>query len=148
MQNPKNVVLRAIKLNSWSKIAASGGHTWRSTPVAHADATRTPLNEDWRKVKSPTELRAATETRIALADNVKTNSVLLIEYVVSANHDDFIENGGTVDWKKYFKDALNFFEVKHGKENIVGANVQLDEHTPHFVIYAVPLISHTASKEI
>jgi hypothetical protein len=146
MQNPKNAVLRAIKLNSWSKIAASGGHTWRSTPVAHADATRTPLNEDWRPVTSPAELRAATETRIALADNVKSNSVLLIEYVVTATHDAFIESGGTVKWEEYFKEALKFFEEKNKKENIVGVNVQLDEHTPHLVIYAVPLIYHPASK--
>jgi|TARA_A100001518_G_scaffold1503_1_gene1408 hypothetical protein len=142
----QTVILRSIKLTSWSKAGASAGHTWRTTEVPHADKTRTHLNEDWRPASSPAQLRAATEERIALADNFRINSVLLIEYIVSANHHAFIENGGNLKWKEYFKDALEFFEGKHGDKNIVGVNVQLDEHTPHLVIYAVPLVNHLAYK--
>ncbi|CAO1669335.1 MobV family relaxase [Halomonas sp. NYA30] len=141
-----SIILRAIKHNTWSKVGASAGHTWRTTPVPHANVARTHLNEDWRLVSSPEELRVATENRIALADQVRKNSVLLIEYIVSANHDAFIENGGTIEWKEYFKSSLNFFEKMHKKENIIAVNVQLDEHTPHLVIYAVPLIERPSSQ--
>lgn len=142
--NHPTTVIRAIKLSSWSKIGSSAGHTWRTITVSHADSSRTYLNENWLAVSSPEDLRAAAEKRIALAENLKKSSVLLIEYVVSSNHDAFIENGGIVSWRAYFKDALEFFEDKHKKENIVGVNVQLDEHTPHLVIYAVPLVNHPA----
>ena len=142
--NHPTTVIRAIKLSSWSKIGSSAGHTWRTITVSHADSSRTYLNENWLAVSSPEDLRAAAEKRIALAENLKKSSVLLIEYVVSSNHDAFIENGGIVSWREYFKDALKFFEDKHGKENIVGVNVQLDEHTPHLVIYAVPLVNYPA----
>lgn len=139
-------ILRAIKLSSMGKIGASAGHTWRTSPVAHADASRTHLNQDWRPVSSPAQLRAAASDRLALADNVKNNSVLLIEYVVSAAHEAFTEQGGPLQWQPYFEDALAFLEAQHGVDNVIGVNVQLDERTPHLVVYAVPLVDHPAQK--
>lgn len=138
------VIIRAIKLNSMGKIGASGGHTWRTSPVAHADASRTHLNQDWRPVSSSAQLRAAASERLALADNVKNNSVLLVEYVVSAAHEAFIEQGGHLQWQDYFEDSLAFLEARHGVDNVIGVNVQLDERTPHLVVYAVPLVNHPA----
>ena len=113
--------------------------------VAHADENRTHLNEDWRPVSNPKELRAAICERLELADNVTTGSVVAIEYVVSGPHEAFIEQGGTVKWREYFRDALSFLEARHGAENIVAVNVQLDEKTPHLVVYAVPLVDYPAA---
>lgn len=138
-------IIRAIKLNSMGKIGASAGHTWRTIPVAHADASRTHLNQDWRPVSSSAQLRAAASERLALADNVKNNSVLLVEYVVSAAHEAFIEQGGHLQWQDYFEDSLAFLEARHGVDNVIGVNVQLDERTPHLVVYAVPLVDHPAT---
>jgi hypothetical protein len=142
---PQPAIIRAIKLNSMSKIGASAGHTWRTTPVAHADANRTHLNQDWRPISSPEQLRTALQERLALADNVKNNSVLLIEYVVSAAHNAFIEQGGNVQWQSYFEDSLAFLEAHHSADNIIGVNIQLDERTPHLVVYAVPIVDYPAA---
>lgn len=139
-----NAVIRATKLNS-HKLGASAAHTWRTMPVPHADKSRTPLNEDWRPVSSPKALRATIRERLELADNVAADSVLAIEYVVSGPHEVFAEQGGPVEWRPYFRDALAFLEARHGAENIVGVNVQLDERTPHLVVYAVPLVNYPAT---
>lgn len=140
----KSAVIRATKLNS-HRLGASAAHTWRTMPVPHADETRTHLNEDWRPVSSPKALRNAIHERLERADNVASNSVLAIEYVVSGPHEAFAEQGGPVEWKPYFRDALAFLEARHDVENIVGVNVQLDESTPHLVVYAVPLVRYPAT---
>ncbi|QJQ95430.1 MULTISPECIES: MobV family relaxase [Halomonadaceae] len=139
-----NAVIRATKLNS-QKLGASAAHTWRTMPVPHAEKARTHLNEDWRPVSSPKELRAAIRNRLELADNVATDSVLIIEYLVSGPHEAFAEQGGPVEWRSYFRDALAFLEARHGAGNIVGVNIQLDEKTPHMVVYAVPLVNYAAT---
>ncbi|WP_304526388.1 MobV family relaxase [Halomonas sp. I5-271120] len=139
-----NAIIRATKLNC-RKVGASAAHTWRTMPVPHADETRTHLNYDWRPVSSPKALRAAIHERLQLADNVSTDSVLTIEYVITGPHEAFAEQGGPVRWKAYFHDALGFLEARHGADNIVGANVQLDEKTPHLVVYAVPLVHYPAT---
>jgi hypothetical protein len=139
-----NAVIRAVKLNN-SKLGASAAHTWRTMAVPHADKDRTHLNEDWRPVSSPNALRAAIRERLELADNVMTGSVVAIEYVVSGPHEAFAEQGGPVKWREYFRDALAYLETRHGAENIVATNVQLDELTPHLVVYAVPLVDYPAT---
>jgi len=139
-----NAVVRATKLNR-HKLGGSAAHTWRTMPVPHADKERTHLNEDWRPASGPDQLRAAINERLELADNVAADSVLAIEYVVTGPHEVFAEQGGPVEWRPYFRDALAFLETRHGAENIVGVNVQLDEKTPHLVVYAVPLVDHPAT---
>ncbi|PKG51929.1 MULTISPECIES: MobV family relaxase [Halomonadaceae] len=139
-----SAVIRAVKLNN-HKLGASAAHTWRTMPVPHADKDRTHLNEDWRPVSSPKALRTAIRERLELADNVTADSVLAIEYVVSGPHEAFAEQGGSVEWRSYFCDALAFLEARHGAENIAAVNVQLDELTPHLVVYAVPLVDYPAT---
>ncbi|MDN3554697.1 MobV family relaxase [Halomonas maura] len=139
-----STVIRAVKLNN-HKIGTSAAHTWRTIPVPHADKTRTHLNEDWRPATSPKELQAAIRERLELADNVAADSVRVIEYVVSGPHEVFAEQGGPVKWRDYFRDALAYLEARHGAQNIVGVNVQLDEKTPHLVVYAVPLVNYPAT---
>ncbi|QFT86800.1 Plasmid recombination enzyme (plasmid) [Halomonas sp. THAF12] len=139
-----NAVIRATKLNR-HKLGGSAAHTWRTMSVPHADPERTHLNEDWRPASGPDQLRAAIRGRLAFADNVAADSVRAIEYVVTGPHEVFAEQGGPVEWRRYFSDALAFLEARHGAENIVGVNVQLDERTPHLVVYAVPLVDYPAT---
>lgn len=138
-------IVRTKKLNGWGAVGSSAGHTWRTITVAHADPARTHLNEDWREVSSPKALRAALEERIALADRKAKRPVLAIEYLVTAPHEAFEENGGSVVWRRYFEDALAWIEQRHGRDNVVAANIQLDEATPHLVAYACPLVRREAT---
>lgn len=133
-------VIRIAKLSTMGNIKASGEHTWRERPTHNADAERTPLNEDWREVKSAAELVEAVQQRVAQAKQKSDHAVPCIEYLITANKDAFKEGGGEVDSTKYFADSLKWLEAKHGKENIVAVNIQRDEQAPHMVAYVVPLV--------
>lgn len=138
-------ILRMTKLKAWSAVASSGGHTWRTLPVPHADPERQHLNEDWREVKDPDELRAAIEQRLALVTAAKAKSpVLCLEYLITARAEAFKEHSGETDAPAYFRDALAFLEARHGAANIVAVNVQNDESAPHLVAYVAPLVERPA----
>lgn len=138
-------ILRMTKLKTWSAVATSGGHTWRTLPVPHADPERAHLNEDWRAVTGPGALRAAIEQRLALITAATAKSpVLCVEYLITARTEAFKEHGGDTDAPAYFRDALAFLESRHGAANIVAVNVQNDEAAPHLVVYAVPLVERPA----
>lgn len=145
MKHP--VVLRVKKLQTMGNIAASAEHTWRQRYTHNADPARRHLNEDWRPVGDSEELQKAVKARLEL-QTVKPDAkrVPCLEYVVSAHRDAFKEGGGAVDWREYFKDALAYFEKLHGADNIVGVNIQLDERSPHLVVYAVPLVTEAGKK--
>lgn len=134
------VVIRVAKLKTVGHVAASGQHTWRETPTPNADAGRTPLNVDLREVRSSSGLAEAVQARIARATEKAEHPVVCLEYLVTADHSAFAENGGGVDADAYLRDALRWIEAKHGADNIVAANIQRDELTPHLVVYVVPLV--------
>lgn len=139
------VIIRVKKLPTWGQLSASGQHTWRERPTQNADLARTPDNQDLRSVTSSAGLRAAVEQRLArVTEKTAPKPVRCVEYLVTAKHDAFRENGGNVDYKAYFRDAMAWIEKQHGAANVVAANVQLDEHTPHLVVYVVPLVETEA----
>lgn len=139
------VIIRAKKLATLGQVSASGQHTWRERPTHNADPARTPDNTDLRSVTSAAGLRAAVEQRLAtVTEKTAPKPVRCVEYLVTANHNAFRENGGSVDPQAYFRDALAWIEKRHGAANVVAANVQLDEHTPHLVVYVVPLVETEA----
>lgn len=145
MEHP--VVIRVKKLQTMGNLAASAEHTWRERHTHNADQNRQHLNEDWRSVNSSQALQAAVKARLDLqTDKPDAKRVPCLEYLVTAHHDAFREVGGKVDWREYFKDSLEFLEERHGAENIVGVNVQLDELTPHCVVYVVPLVEEAAKR--
>lgn len=84
--------------------------------------------------------------RVALATECAAKKpVLCIEYLITARRDAFKERGGEVDADAYFRDAMDWLEARHGKENVVAANIQRDETSPHLVAYIVPLV-HSEEK--
>jgi hypothetical protein len=40
---------------------------------------------------------------------------------------------------EYLKASIDWLKARHGEENVVCLNVQLDETSPHLVAYVVPL---------
>lgn len=124
-------ILRVAKLSTWSAIATSGGHTWRTAPVPHADPERYHLNEDWRPADTPKRLRVAIEERLAAVTTPPSKeAVLALEYLITARREAFIQHGGETDATEYFRDAVSFLEERHGAENVVAVNVQHDEIAP------------------
>ena len=138
-------ILRMTKLKTWSAVATSGGHTWRTLPVPHADPDKRHLNEDWRDVTNPAALRIAIEQRLAQVTAATAKSpVLCVEYLITARAEAFTKHGGETDAPNYFRDALAFLEDRHGAANVVAVNVQNDESAPHLVVYVIPLVERPA----
>jgi hypothetical protein len=139
------VIIRVKKLATLGQVSASGQHTWRERYTHNADPARTPANQDLRSVTSAAGLRAAVEQRLAtVTEKTAPKPVRCVEYLITANHAAFRENGGSVDHPAYFRDAIAWIEKRHGAANVVAANVQLDEYTPHLVVYVVPLVETEA----
>jgi hypothetical protein len=67
---------------------------------------------------------------------IRKNSVMGLEYVVSASS-DFLE---AYTPEKYFASCVKFLEKKHGKENIIAVAEHYDELKPHAHIIVVPII--------
>ena len=131
-------IIRTAKLTTYGNLSASGQHTYREKHTPNADPERTHLNADLRPVRSSAALVEAVRERVALADEKhKTKPVLAIEYLITASPEFFDNNDGA----KYFADALKWLEDRHGAENIVCANIQRDEKSPHMVAYVVPLVT-------
>ena len=135
------VVLRVTKLKNLGHVVASGRHTWRQADVPNARAEFTHLNQDWRPAASAEQLASAVRERHKrVTEKPSADAVACLEYLVTANQDAFSVNGGHVDWCAYFSDAVAWLEAKHGKDNVVAVNIQLDEQAPHMVAYVVPLV--------
>lgn len=134
------VIIRVAKLKTIGNIAASGHHTFRETPTPNADGDRTAMN-----ILGGAEntLDLVNAVRGRLPDKHRKDAVLCLEYLVSASPEHFGD-----DWRErqnhgdsYFSDSLDWLKKKHGEENIVCSNVQLDEQTPHLVVYVVPRLA-------
>lgn len=131
------VILRVAKLKTMGNIAGSGHHTFRSIPTPNADPERTALNVAMGPANTA-DLLAAVRGR--LPEKRRKDAVLCLEYFISASPEYFGH-----DWretanygKPYFADALESIKAKHGEENVICANLQLDETSPHLVVYVVP----------
>ena len=120
-------------------IRNSGMHQYREQHTPNADPARSHLNYDLTETNSSDSLVRNIEKRLEMV-LVKKNSILATELLISASHEAFIENGGHLEHQKFFHDSLNWAKGKFGRENIIMANVQLDEATPHLVIFITPVI--------
>lgn len=146
MQHQYPAIIRVAKINSHASLGSSLAHNYRTMKVPHADESRTHLNEDWKPAKTPTAIKAAIRERVSMADRVARRAVIALEYLVSAPREAFSEHGGHLDWRPYFKDALTWIEQRHGTANVIAANIQLDETTPHLVVYVCPLVQYPEKK--
>lgn len=146
MQHQYSVIVRAVKINSYAKLGSSLAHNYRTMVVPHVDEKRTHLNEDWKPASTPDAIKAAIREHVSMADRVAKRAVIALEYLITAPFEAFEENGGHVKWKPYFKDALAWLEQRHGPENVIAANIQLDETTPHLVVYVCPLVQYPEKK--
>jgi hypothetical protein len=132
------VIIRTTKLKTIGNLAASGKHTFRERETPNADPARTPSNSTVG-AKSAAELVDKVKAR--LPEKRRKDAVIAIEYLISASPEFF----GGPEWfgknhgSTYFKKAIEWLREKHGRENVVCANLQVDESTPHLVVYVVPM---------
>lgn len=135
MKAPAYCILRTEKLTSFGSIVGSTMHTFREIPTPNADHTRMHLNKTWG---AQTSLAVRQAITARLPAKRRKDAVLAIEYLITASPEWF----KTVSAKQqnaYFGAAVKWLEARHGKDNVVCVNMQLDETSPHMVAYVAPL---------
>lgn len=128
-------ILRTAKLSTFGAISSSAKHTFREIPTPNADATRTHLN---KTIGADSALKVREAVKAKLPAKRRKDAVLCIEYLITASPEWF-ETAPKERKNQYFKNAISWLYARHGKENCVCLNVQVDEKTPHLVAYVVPI---------
>jgi len=126
-------ILRTAKLKTMGNIAGSVAHNYRTIRTDNADPNRT--QDNLHTVKTPEEVKQAIKDR--LPEKRRSDAVLCIEYLMTASPD--WDGWGTDKEDEFFERAGQWLIDKHGKENIAGMSVHMDETTPHLVAYVVPI---------
>lgn len=128
-------ILRTEKLSTFGAVSSSAKHTFREIPTPNADATRTHLN---KTIGADSALMVREAVKARLPAKRRKDAVLCIEYLITASPEWF-ETAKKEQQNQYFRNAISWLYARHGKENCVCLNVQLDEKTPHLVAYVVPI---------
>ena len=69
---------------------------------------------------------------------IRKDAVVYCECIISSDQ-DFFNNLSEDKQKLFFRESLEFLGKKLGKDNIISANVHLDETTPHMHVGFVPI---------
>ena len=94
--------------------------------------------------------RAEAESQIQAAGcRTRTDSVRVVEVMFTATP-EFFKGKKLPEVRRYFEEALRFFEQYQSKETIISAVVHMDEKTPHMHLSFVPLTpdGRLSAKEI
>ncbi len=129
-------------------VSKSGRHNEREEGQKHSnpdiDDSRTHLNYNFVDTEGMT-LLARTDRRIKegrTGENsnrkIQKNAILLQSHVIQVNKEYFDELGPEKT-KEFFQATYDHYCKKFGKENIVSAEVHMDEKSPHIHIMRVPL---------
>lgn len=103
---------------------------------------------DWERTKNNYALAEqqqsyyrSVQDRIAELDlnrAVRKDAIVMAQALVTSDH-AFFENLSEEEQRRFFEDSLRFLEDQYGKENIISANVHMDERTPHMHVNFVPV---------
>lgn len=85
-----------------------------------------------KKVKDIIEYKKTTKKAI------RKDAVTYCECIISSDN-DFFRNLDIKEQQRFFAVSLKFLENRIGKDNIISANVHLDETTPHMHLGFVPM---------
>ncbi|MDD3303988.1 MAG: MobV family relaxase [Clostridia bacterium] len=112
------------------------------------DKTRTYLNYAIKQSNNSYEKEFdRLKEQNNLKGQIKDVSNIVCEYIITSDI-DFFRNIGLEETKRYFQESYNFVcEYKGlGEENILSANIHLDEETPHMHLTFIPVVSSIDKK--
>ena len=104
------------------------------------DKERSHLNYDLIN-KEPISYTQAFNQRLKELKPEKTirkDAVAMVGILVTSDK-DFFDKLHRNRQRFFFEDSLDFLKRKYGKENIVSANVHMDEKTPHMHVQVIPV---------
>jgi len=129
-------ILRVAKLKTKGSVAAALSHNLRERETLNADKERFHENTILKGADTVQGGLQAWDARAP--EKVRINAVHGLEYFVGGSPDR-INALSRTEQDAYFSNALEWFEERHGAENIISAVVHRDETTPHMQIIVIPL---------
>lgn len=120
---------------------------YKSNP--NIDPERSQYNYHLVEAPKYTYGRAIKERLNVVNCRKRKNSVLLIETLITASP-ELMNELPEEEQREFFARAVEFFQKKIGKENVVSAVVHMDEKTPHMHLSFIPLTrdGRLSAKEI
>ncbi len=151
MSQPQYAIMRFAKYKApeISNIEAHNERTkekYASNP--DIDCSRSKYN--FHLIEPPQRYRAEAERQISVAGcRTRTDSVRVVEVLFTATP-EFFKVKKLPEVRRYFEEALHFFEQFQSRETIISAVVHMDEKTPHMHLSFIPLTpdGRLSAKEI
>lgn len=91
-----------------------------------------------RKINYNEHVKEIIESQKTGARKTRKDAVLVNELLVTSDR-TFFDKLNPDETKKFFRESLEIFEEKYGKQNIAYATVHMDEKTPHMHVGVVPM---------
>lgn len=91
-----------------------------------------------RKINYNEHVKEIIESQKIGTRKTRKDAVLVNELLVTSDR-TFFDKLNPDETKKFFKESLEIFEEKYGKQNIAYATVHMDEKTPHMHVGVVPM---------
>lgn len=91
-----------------------------------------------RKINYNEHVKEIIESQKTGTRKTRKDAVLVNELLVTSDR-TFFDKLNPDETKKFFRESLEIFEEKYGKQNIAYATVHMDEKTPHMHVGVVPM---------
>lgn len=116
----------------------------------HLERRNTTTNPDIKKSESKNNydltglknrtLKSLIKERLqGVTIKKKRNDIVTMVELLFTASPEFFENMSSQEIRQYFQSCYDFTAEKYGKENIIAADVHLDEKTPHMHLELVPI---------
>lgn len=105
------------------------------------DTTMSNLNYDLvnsQKISFTKKVKGIIDTKRTTKKAIRKDAVTYCECIISSDN-EFFRKLDINEQQKFFEVSLKFLENRIGKDNIISANVHLDETTPHMHLGFVPM---------
>ena len=105
------------------------------------DTTMSDLNFDLvnsQNISFTKKVKHIIESKRTTKKAIRKDAVTYCECIISSDN-DFFRNLDIKEQQRFFEVSLKFLENRIGKDNIISANVHLDETTPHMHLGFVPM---------
>lgn len=86
------------------------------------------------------EINKKIKERYTGTKAIRKDAVLNVECLITSDS-EFFKTIGSHETKRFFKESYEFIKSEFGKENIIYANVHMDETTPHMHLGFTPITS-------
>lgn len=105
------------------------------------DTTMSDLNFDLvnsENISFTKKVKDIIDSKRTTKKAIRKDAVTYCECIISSDN-DFFRNLDIKEQQRFFEVSLKFLENRIGKDNIISANVHLDETTPHMHLGFVPM---------